>query len=284
MRSADRQGHSTFRGGSRGLGRSGKLLVPLLGGLAALGVIGIAVSAVLGWQEHKVRLAKEHELREALLQNDDLQSRLKDLQQTKTRVEQELAQIRQELTASQEELARAVETRTTLSRSVEDREREIARLTQDLSDARGQSKTASDQLTQLQSERDAMQQQLAELERAKDDLEAKVMEASDQRPTVELEKVLVSNSPESFSGTGRPMPVSLADGQVVVVNREYDFIVMNMGKNHGLAVGQEFQVLRDSQVLGRVKVEKVYDELSAATILPESQKDNIREGDIVRAL
>jgi hypothetical protein len=37
-------------------------------------------------------------------------------------------------------------------------------------------------------------------------------------------------------------------------------------------------------VLGRVKVEKVYDELSAAAILPESQKNNIREGDAVKAL
>ena len=73
-------------------------------------------------------------------------------------------------------------------------------------------------------------------------------------------------------------------GQVVVVNREYDFIVMNLGKNHGLSVGQEFKVVRGNEVLGRVKVEKVYDELAAAAILPESQKDNIREGDGVKAL
>jgi hypothetical protein len=37
-------------------------------------------------------------------------------------------------------------------------------------------------------------------------------------------------------------------------------------------------------VLGRVKVEKIYDELSAAAILPDSRKDTIREGDAVRAL
>ena len=73
-------------------------------------------------------------------------------------------------------------------------------------------------------------------------------------------------------------------GQVVVVNREYDFIVMNLGKNHGLSIGQEFQIVRGDSVLGKVKVEKVYDELSAAAILPESQKDNIKEGDTVKAL
>ena len=70
----------------------------------------------------------------------------------------------------------------------------------------------------------------------------------------------------------------------MVVNREYDFIVMNMGKNQGLSVGQEFQIVRNNQVLGKVKIEKVYDELSAAAILPDSKKDSIREGDAVRAL
>ena len=84
-------------------------------------------------------------------------------------------------------------------------------------------------------------------------------------------------------------PISLTqggvlEGQVIVVNREYDFIVMNIGKNHGLAVGQEFQIVRGSQVLGKVKVEKIYNELSAAAILPESNKALIREGDAVKAL
>ena len=284
MRHVNGQGHSVFRMPLRNMGRSGKLLVPLLGVVAALGLIGAAASVVLGLQEHTKRLGKERELREALLQNESLESRLKDLQHTKARVDEELAQVRHELTQSQEELAKAIETRTKLSRSVEDREREITRLTQDLADSRNQANDVSAQVAQLQSEREAMKQQLVELEQAKTDLEAKVVEASDQRPTVELEKVLVNNNAETASGENRSTPISLADGQVVVVNREYDFIVMNMGKNHGLSVGQEFQVVRDSQVLGKVKVEKVYDELSAATILPESQKENIREGDIVRAL
>ena len=73
-------------------------------------------------------------------------------------------------------------------------------------------------------------------------------------------------------------------GQVIVVNREYDFIVVNLGSNQGLTLGQEFHIVRGDQVLGRVKVEKLYDELSAAAILPNSDKDAIREGDAVRPI
>ena len=284
MRDVDGPGDSAFRGSWRRLGRSGKSLVPLLAVAAVIGVIGTASSVFIGLQEHTKRLVKEKELREAKVQNDSLQSRVKDLQLAKARIEDDLTQVQKQLAQSQEELAKAVETRTTLSRSVEDREQQITRLNQDLADARNEAKSISSQVAQLQSERDGIKQQLAQLEQAKTDLEAKVIEASDQRPTVELEKVLVKNNGEGASGSNGPTPISFADGQVVVVNREYDFIVMNMGKNHGLSVGQEFQVLRDSQVLGKVKIEKVYDELSAATILPESQKDDIREGDTVKAL
>ena len=91
------------------------------------------------------------------------------------------------------------------------------------------------------------------------------------------------------SSAGSVMPIAassstLPAGQIVVVNREYDFIVVNLGKNQGLSIGQEFQIVRGNQVLGKAKVEKIYDELSAAAILPESQKNNIREGDTVKAL
>jgi hypothetical protein len=59
---------------------------------------------------------------------------------------------------------------------------------------------------------------------------------------------------------------------------------MDLGRNQGLSIGQEFNILRGGQTLGRVKVEKVYDDLSAAAILPDTQEDQIREGDQVRAL
>ena len=161
---------------------------------------------------------------------------------------------------------------------------EIGRLTSDLTQARNDMKQLSGQLAQLQTERDTAKQQLADAEEAKGELESKVMELSNERPTVELEKILVSGDQVRGGQTIFAGGKVSTDGQVVVVNREYDFIVMNLGRNHGLAIGQEFQVFRNDEVMGRVKVEKVYDELSAAAIVQETQPDNIREGDLVRAL
>ena len=274
--------------------QAGKMLVPLLAILVVLSMGVAAVAIVLQMQEREKRQAKEQELYQSQSENDELKSKLQAMEQDKVRAEESLASTRKDLTQAQDELAKAVDAKETLSRSVEDREREIARLTKDLDQTRQEAKQAGKQLADLREERDTAKRQLADVEQAKQDLETKVMELT-EKPTVELEKVLVTPDQVAGGGSAQPgaapsvvMPASASTGpnagQVVVVNREYDFIVMNLGKNHGLSVGQEFQIVRGTQVLGKVKVEKVYDELSAAAILPESQKNNIREGDAVRPL
>ena len=266
--------------------QAGRMLVPLLGVLAALAMGVAAVAIVLQTQERDKRQAKERELELAVAENHDLQAQLEDSQQARARVEEDLGRTRKELAKSQEEIAKAVEAQEALSRSVEDRQREIDRLTKDLDDTHTELKRIGAQFADLQAQRSTMQQQVADLENAKSQLEEQLAEAS-SRPTVELEKVLVTDGGAAGGVSITPVPPTsqgIPDGQVVVVNREYDFIVMNLGRHHGLSVGQEFQIVRGNNILGRVKVEKVYDELSAAAILPDSQKDSIREGDAVKAL
>lgn len=277
--------------------RSGKAAVALLGVLAALSLVvaGAAIYFLIDKGERLQAVQRDLQLAEA--EKTDLKARIENVQQLKARAEEELASVQRELEQSTDELTKSLQSQETLTRSVEDREREIGRLTKDLEQARGDVTRSSNQLAKLQAERDDATRKVADLEKAKSDLENKLM-ASDQ-PTVELDRVMVSGAGGS-GDSGSIMPVSASpygsslggssisapagEGQVVVVNREYDFIVMNLGKNHGLAIGQEFQIVRGSEVLGHVKIEKVYDELSAAAILPDSKKSSIREGDTVRSM
>ena len=278
-----------MRGGTGVLSarQSGKMVVPLLCVLAvlAMGVAGVAI--YLMRQEHEQLQAKDRQLQLTETENDDLKSRLTDSQQARVRAEDELVSSRKELVDAKDGLTKAVKAQEALTQQVEAREQEIARLGKDLQQAKQDSQGIKDQLASLQSERDTFKKQLTDLQQAKTELESKVMELSD-RPTVELDKVLVTGEPSSAAMV---MPASTSGpatgsptAQVMVVNRDYDFIVMNQGKNHGVAVGQEFQIIRGNDVLGRVKVEKVYDELSAAAMLPDSKKNQIREGDGVRPL
>ena len=269
----------------------GKALVPLLGVLATLAIGVSAVAIVLQMRERDRRVAVERELVIAQTEREELKSQLQDVTQQKASAEQQLAMAQADLTKTKTDLDAAITAKDALTRSIEDRQKEIERLTKDLEQARTDRKQLASDLDQLRSQRVGLQRQVQDLESAKSDLQSKVMELS-EHPTVELDKIVVGDTPQSStvrSDYAAPAPVSLTDakggdGQVIVVNREYDFVVMNLGKNHGLSIGQEFQILRGADVVGKVKVEKVYDELSAAAILPESNKDLIQEGDGVRAL
>lgn len=270
----------------RDAAQAGKMIVSLLGLLTALSMAVAGAAIWLQLQEREKRQAKERELLLTLAERDELKGQLDQVQQAKSRTEEELARVRKELAGTQDLLSEATAAQETLSRAVEDRQKEIDRLSKDLTQSRSERETLASQLKDLTSERDEMQGKLADLEKAKGELESKVTELS-QQPTVELEKVVVGSSQGGGGTAASPASVgatAVTDGQVVVVNREYDFIVMNLGKKQGLSVGQEFQVVRGTEVLGKVKVEKIYDELSAAAILPESRKDSIREGDTVKAL
>jgi myosin heavy subunit len=264
--------------------------------LSILAIIAMGVAAASSYfltQARDKLQVNERDLQLALSENKDLQSRLDDAVQTRTRAEEDLKRVRSELKQAQEELARTVEEKQTLTRSIDDREQEISRLTKELEQTRSEGGQVRQQLSDLQSERDTMERQLADLERAKSDLEAKVTELS-ERPTVELEKVRVTSDEAAAAVSAVALPTTAAvagtleDGRVLVIDREYDFIVMDRGKNHGVAVGQEFHIVRGEEVLGTVKVEKVYDVISAAALLPGAKEDAIRagpeDGDTVKAL
>ena len=286
--------------------KAGKAVVVLLGIVAALGVgvAGVAISFQM--RERDLRVARENELRLVKGEKDELEEQLSEVRQAKSRIERELADAKDDLEAAARQLADERQEKEQLAKTAEDRQQQIDRMLQDLEQARGDQRILTDQLGRLRDEHTALQRQMTSLNQAKTQLEQKVVELS-KHPTVELDKVVVNplaaSSPTVSAGASdsAASPQTQADadtasspppsveasplqGQIIVVNREYDFIVVNLGSNQGLALGQEFQVVRGDQVLGRVKVEKVYEELSAAAILPNSNKDAIREGDAVKAI
>jgi prefoldin subunit 5 len=256
--------------------------VIVLGGLTALAIVGIAVAVVAQQQERAIRLAAERQLSLVKADNEQLQRQINETRAAKLALETELTHAQAEAEEVAQQLSQERQAKEVLAKSVDDRQREVDRLGKDLEQLRAERQNLQQQLAELNQQQETWKNQLAELEKVKGQLETKVLELSGQ-PTVELDKVVV-NSMESLSADKAVTPASGREGQVIVVNREYDFIVMNLGKNNGLEIGQQFQIVRGEEVLGWVKVEKVYDELAAAAILPQSNKEQIREGDVVKAL
>ena len=127
--------------------------------------------------------------------------------------------------------------------------------------------------TTYQKEADTLKSQLNEVKMAKESLEKKLKDTLAKKG-IKLEKIVVK--PETGD--------LVSEGQVLVVNKEFDFVVVNLGENDGLKVGSKLQVYKDDQALGTIEVEKIYGNMSAATLLPDAEKDKIKEGCSVRPI
>lgn len=79
-----------------------------------------------------------------------------------------------------------------------------------------------------------------------------------------------------------PPVVDQRPNQVLSVNRKFNFVVVNMGLRGRLKIGDTLRVEQNGKLIGRVQVEKLYENFSACTILEEIKPAQIQEGDLVR--
>lgn len=71
------------------------------------------------------------------------------------------------------------------------------------------------------------------------------------------------------------------EGKVLVLNKEYNFAVVNLGSKDGIVIGDQFAVYHGDKYVGDVKVEKVQESMSAAGFVEEDIKNKVKEGDKV---
>ncbi len=78
-------------------------------------------------------------------------------------------------------------------------------------------------------------------------------------------------------------PATLTDGMVISVKEEYALVVANLGSRHGVKIGMPFQVWRDDNLVGHVRVVDVREKIAGAVIQDlSSNKDKVKVGDRLR--
>ncbi|MCM8789675.1 MAG: hypothetical protein NC916_01450 [Candidatus Omnitrophica bacterium] len=159
-----------------------------------------------------------------------------------------------------------------------------------------------------QSEEDAakINEQLNQLVAQKSQLEAKLkdLEAKNAQAQVELGKIVVGQSLEpaveaevveqqspkqetppkqETSAKQRKIKIksNLKEGKVLVVNRDYKFVVINLGSKDKVSIGDIYSIYHENNYLGDVKVEKVHESMAAAGFMSEDIVDKVSEEDKV---
>jgi len=142
-------------------------------------------------------------------------------------------------------------------------------------------------LTVAQDEARKMLAQLNAVKSQKVSLEAKVKELESYQ-NVELGTIVVNPEPalqgsmlDSMEGSTALASSTGLEGNVLVVNKDYNFVVLNLGRKDNVAIGTVFYVYHNDKYIGDVKVEKVHDAMSACGFFTEDIKYKIVEGDKV---
>jgi len=101
--------------------------------------------------------------------------------------------------------------------------------------------------------------------------------SSGKGPSVELQPIVVYPKIESASSSTSAAPGA---GKVVAVNRENNFIIVDLGENVGTKIGDIFQIYRDGNWVASVEVIKVSKTVSACDIRKEEAP--VKINDMVR--
>ena len=224
--------------------RRGRRILIALGGLALVGV---------GLREAIARRLIERRYHEAVEDRQRLELRVGEMLATHDRLKEDLQNEQQRSQGLSESLA---STHGQL-------EEMTARLTEEHQAVR----TLQVRVTSMQQQMDQLQGELALA------LQVRQRDAATQTPgPVQLERVVVTNGVSS----------SLR-GRVVSVHREWDFIVINLGWD-AVRVGDTVSIFRDDQLLAKARVDRVQEDVCAATVLPEWDAGTISVNDAVQIL
>ena len=129
-------------------------------------------------------------------------------------------------------------------------------------------------LAQTESQISQLQAELVLAARAREEL-AQRLPAQASGGAAELEKIKVVVGP--LGGLNE------ASGKITQVNPDWQFVVVDLGW-HAVNIGDVLGVYRGEQLIAKVKVERIQEQVAAASILPEYRTADITVNDRVAVL
>ncbi|MEW5895463.1 MAG: hypothetical protein AB1650_06880 [Candidatus Omnitrophota bacterium] len=159
------------------------------------------------------------------------------------------------------------EMKASMSEKEQETERRVSELQEQLNVSLERNKSLEEKRQELEKEFQQLKEKLQSLESA----ETPVPEAAteDLAANVDLEKIVVS------AGDG-------SEGQVISVDQEAAFVIINLGERHGINVGTELSIFKGDSYLGDVKVTRVLPEMSAADFISPLTSQDVGEGNLVK--
>jgi hypothetical protein len=71
-------------------------------------------------------------------------------------------------------------------------------------------------------------------------------------------------------------------GEILILNKKYDFIIVNVGSDDGIEVGDEGIIEHDGAQIGRAKIKKIYNKMCLSDIVEKSPDVKIQKNYLVK--
>ncbi|MDP9291435.1 MAG: hypothetical protein M3O82_03610 [Verrucomicrobiota bacterium] len=221
-------------------------------------------------------------------QNDTLTASLDSKTKALTKSEAELKSVRDQIAAARAqtdtsgmdvaaanaESQKAKDQLDALQKESESQKAEIARLTDQVANGTGAtSATGATAPSELEARVKEAETNAAELTQVNQALTARVKEVEDQGQALKQEKERREHQ----------MMAKGLEGQVLAVNRGWNFVVLSIGDRQGVTMNAQMIVKRGDQMVAKVRISSVEPSTSIADVIPGSaaQGTAVQPGDRV---
>ena len=235
-------------------------------GLTLLVLISVALLCstvglyIIKENEIEKRIALEEALSKTTEEMKVVKVNLADLKEIKTKIEFELALKNRELQDYKDRLSFVKLESGTLE---------------------GEKSDLSDRYLLIQQNFAKLQDDFYRLQQSKEVLEQRLKNAMDSR--VKLKTIIVEPEQHAEAAPIEETIEKTIEGEVLAVNREYEFLVINLGLNNGLNTDSDVSIYRSSELVAMAQIEKLYDNISAVVVNDKKQMENVKVGDTVVA-
>lgn len=269
------------------MSRTFKIALILLA-VASIVSAALAVTAFIGKErEYMKRLVVEDKLANTLKEKRGLEKDLNAAKLAKEELEARLTKMQEKTSELSNLIEEEKKKREVAIADLDVNKEEIARLKLDLEAEKKEKLSISKKLEDIKSEYEQAKKDVARIKNEKASLEAKIADL--EQKAVNLDKIVVSYSENINSGNAAIASASLAksssprpiEGKTLVVNKEYSFIVTDIGQDKGVQKGMIFEVKEGKEYLGNVEIDKVYDTMSSATVLTGARINDMKKGNLI---
>lgn len=270
---------------------------------AVIGLVGLLlISFVVMFQVYSSKQTLERQIDRLRNENEQLHVQIDGMSLEKKKFAVTIEALKNDLAKTSQEREDLQKKVSELNQELEGEKNDKAQIEEQLKD---ENLTLKKQLKNLSDRKEEIEKTLVELQEKNNNLEKRFNETdallkdktleienlkkkfdsvkkepsfSEQKgESVELAPIVIH--PPPFTPSSAP-DTRIETGKIIAVNRENNFVVIDVGRDSGVKIGDAFGVYRENKMIASIKVIQLRDSISACDIHKESKA--IRIGDTIK--